>query len=652
MRIAFVFILAAFTCAAAEKMDLRSEARIYASHATPGDEFRIENAVDGDPETKWVGEAHPLSFQPANIVIEFSKEEVVEGVSLLSIVFRDRLALKDFEIYARSGEGWAEVMKGQATNLLTRVQFAPVQTKSLRIRVRDTWREDHSYPRIHEIEVFRTGSRGGHVLKASPIGDEKRSERFVLRRASGEKYVPPGTVFNPAKGNLHYAREFIETMIREGTDRYGKVSGPMFASILDMETHRLPEDIPANIEGQRYGDRSLRGGNLHHDVMLLQACDALSEITGEQKYARAKQEYLQFFLKNCPQATGLFPWGEHAYWDFFEEKPGAEIHEFLGGVPDAFWESLWKMDANAVNREADGLINHVTDLENFHFDRHADLHKTLPTPRRGGGGLDFPRHAGFYIHLWGFVYAKAPDKKYADWIGKMIDHHWRFRDVDGILPSTTRGAQAQIATAESTLSLGVSLLETAEILSEGDLKKRCREAGEAYVGAVMQLKHLAVEGKFVATLDVKSRKPDYSEPYRFGYGGGFTADNANLLLAVNRIKKDHRALEFAEGFAEFYAKHEPPPAHEIVRAHVYASIIGLFTDLYDLTRKPVYREQADRYAKLAIERLFYKGLFRGATGLDHYESDLMPGNLAYNLIWLDGVKRGDKIKVAPNYFNR
>src|SRR4051812_3027144 len=107
MRIGIVFLLAALTCAAAEldrKIDLQKEAQIIASHATPGDEFKIENAIDNNAETKWVGEAHPLSFQPANIVIEFSKVEVVEEVSLRSIVFRDRLALKDFEIYARADD--------------------------------------------------------------------------------------------------------------------------------------------------------------------------------------------------------------------------------------------------------------------------------------------------------------------------------------------------------------------------------------------------------------------------------------------------------------------------------------------------------------------------------------------------------------------
>lgn len=637
------------------RINLQTEARIFASHATPGDEFKIENAIDGNPETKWVGEAHPLSFQPANIVIEFSKAEVIVAVSLQSIIFRDRLALKDFELYARTADGWAGVTpitRAQATNVFTRVEFPAVKTTALRIRIRDTWREDHSYPRVHEIEVFRAlGAAAPRELTTAPIPDEKGSERSVLRRALGEKYVAPGTKYDAEKGSLGYAREFIDTMIREGTDRYGKVYSPMFASILDMESHRLPDDIPANIEGQRYGDRSLHGGNLHHDVMLLQACSLLSQITNDETYARAKKDYLQFFLKNCPQAIGLFPWGEHAYWNFHEEKPGADIHEFLGGIPHAFWEDLWELDSNAVRREADGLINHVTDLDNYNFDRHADLFKALPTPRaRGGGGLDFPRHAGFYIHVWGSLYSKTQDQKYAEWILKMIDHHWRARTADGILPSTTRGAQSQIITAESTLSLGVSLLETAAILPAGNLKERCQSAGEAYAKAVLQLAHQPREGKFLST--TQSQKPDYSEPYRYGYGGGFTADNAVLCLAVHRLVKNPEALKLAEEFAAYYTAHEPPPAHEIVRAHVYASIIGLFNDLYSLTQKPTHLEQAERYAKLSIERLFHNGLFRGATSIDHYESDLMVGNLAYNLLWLESMKTKAAIKPAPNYFNR
>jgi len=310
-----------------------------------------------------------------------------------------------------------------------------------------------------------------------------------------------------------------------------------------------------------------------------------------------------------------------------------------------------------VRAEASGLINHISDFDSFHFDRHAELAKPMPEPRpKGLGGMDFPRHAGFYMHLWAFAYSKTGDAKFAHWISKMIEHHWKARDLKtGILPSNTRGSQAQTATVESTLSLAVSLLESADRLSEGDLKQQCQRTGREYADAVLRLPHRPGEGKFLASFPVKNgpaEQPDYGEPYRYGYGGGFTADNAALLLALHRLTGNSAALHLAEQFAEYYAKNDPPPAHEIVRAHVYASVIGLFADLYALQRRPSHLQQADRYARLAIERLFHHGLFRGATSIDHYEGDLMVANLAYNLVWLHALKASSGLPVPPNYFNR
>ena len=78
----------------------------------------------------------------------------------------------------------------------------------------------------------------------------------------------------------------------------------------------------------------------------------------------------------------------------------------------------------------------------------------------------------------------------------------------------------------------------------------------------------------------------------------------------------------------------------------------LFLDLYDQTREPVYLTQARRYAQLAIERLYWNGLFRGATGINHYESQLLVANLIYGLVWLHAVEKDPTATVAPNYFNR
>jgi len=643
------------------KIDLAKEAKLTASHTTetPTKEYDIRNAIDGNPSTTWVGKGQPLTWQPTNVIIEFDKPRTVQRLVITSQVLRNLLSMKDFEVYAWAQKTWAgqtPLAVVDTKDLTTVVDFDPVKTTKLRIRIRDTY-YFHMFPRIVEMEIYE--ALPGAKLKKlqdAPIPDEKKTERLILARAFGKIFEFPRTKFDPAKGYLYYAKSFADTMIAEGTDRYGKIHSPMFASLIDMETHRNPLDTPGNSPGQRYGDRSIHGGNLFQDVMLLQALDNISAITGNKKYRQAVTDYLSFFLENCPlPKTGLFPWGEHAYWNFYEEKPASDKHEYLGGIPNSFWERLWKINPKAVQGEADGLLNHITNLDNFHFDRHANIYNPLPIPRKRAYGMDFPRHGGFYIGLWTFVHSKTGEAKYLNWSQKMIDHHWRMRNKKSGLPPGKAGARnAAVMTA---FAEALNLLEAAELLPQGEVRGRYEEVAKAYIDSVMRLPHKATKGQLCIdflqnSTPEKPAEPKYGEPYRYGYGGGFSADYANLMLAAYRMTRDQRGLKLAEGCAEFYAAHNPPPITECVYARVYATIIGLFLDLYDISQKDQYLVQAKRYAKLAIENLYHNGLFRGATNIDHYEAEMMVGNLVYNLVWLHALDQKADIKIEPNYFNR
>ena len=573
------------------------------------------------------------------------------------------LALKDFEIFAWGDKNWAgttplAVVKDTKQEINT-VDFNPVKTKSLRIRIHDTY-YSHVFPRLVEIEVYEA-LPGAKITKLedAPIPDEKKSEQMILDRAFGRVLHFPRTTFNPALGFLYYATNFADTIIADGTDHYGAVKSPMFASLLDLESHNNPEDIPGNSPGQRYGDRSLKGGNLCQDIMLLQAMDYMTKITGKQKYQQAVTDYLTFFLSNCPHPnTGLFPWGEHAYWNFFEEKNTYTTHEFLGGVPYSFWERLWAINPKAIIAETNGLINHVKEFDNFYFDRHADIVSPMEIPRpEKYGGLDFARHAGFYIHLWTFTYSKTKDPKYMMYAEKMLDHHWNLRSKTLGLPPNTKGAA--FSSAVSCLALSLSLLEAARILPEGDrMRERYEATAKSYMDAILRLPHKPGTGQFLITAPMGAASPetaaggDYGEPYKYGYGGGYSADYAGLLVGIYRLSKDERALKLAEAFADFYSKNNPPGITEPVFARIYASIIGLYNDLYDIDHKPVYLEQSKRYAQYAVENLFYNGLFRGATNINHYEGDMMESCLAYNLVWLHALATNAAVKIEPDYFTR
>ncbi|NQT13896.1 MAG: hypothetical protein HQ582_14175 [Planctomycetes bacterium] len=37
----------------------------------------------------------------------------------------------------------------------------------------------------------------------------------------------------------------LDTLIQDGTDRYGSEYSPMFSSIRDLKTHRMPEQAPS-----------------------------------------------------------------------------------------------------------------------------------------------------------------------------------------------------------------------------------------------------------------------------------------------------------------------------------------------------------------------------------------------------------------------
>ncbi len=633
--------------------------RVVATDDLGQSESRPGHVVDGNPDTYWHGSSKALTDFPVNLLLRFPRPATIDRLLITSQVLKNSLRLKSFEIYARAGSAWdgANPLAVVTDNTQEQVDcsFPPVTTDGIRLRIRDTWRPDHAYPRIREVEISRAPAESaGRRPQSAPVPGETEYERLQCEWALGMNREQPRTVFDPAKGFLHYAQRFVETMMTDGTDLYGDVRSPMFASILLLNTHRNPGHRLPRLEGQRDPDRAPFGGNLFHDVMLIEAMHLLGRITGRRDVPEAADAYLEWFLANCPsRQTGLFPWGEHAHWDFTSEAPGHNTHEYLGGIPFAFWERLWRLNPAAVKGEADGLINHIVDLNTFAWSRHAHITNPLPTPRPAGLNVaDFPRHGGFYIALWTFVHAKTGDPKYLDWAMRAIDHHWRLKQAPLNLPPFTQDSRN--VAVESAFSLAVSLLESAALLPAGNARTRYETVARTYLDAFAAMPHRPREGKFLTRcrLDATpSEATGGTHPWSAAYGGAFTADDGVLCCAVYRLTGREEFLTLARQAAEYYAA-ESPPRDRVVRAHVYGAVLTLFLDLYSQTHEAEFLTQARRYGRLAIERLYWNGLFRGATGIDFYESQLMVSNLVYGLVWLHALERDAGTAVPPNYFNR
>src|ERR1041384_7947093 len=91
---------------------------------------------------------------------------------------------------------------------------------------------------------------------------------------------------------LDVVRRYADTMIERGRDTYGPEKSGLLLSALDRSTLAPLKVRPAPPGGIRRGDRpgrpwvEMNGANPMLDQNLLRIFYALSEITGESRYAR------------------------------------------------------------------------------------------------------------------------------------------------------------------------------------------------------------------------------------------------------------------------------------------------------------------------------------------------------------------------------
>lgn len=640
--------------AGAETIDL-GEARVFSTiggNAAP--------IIDGDESTHWSGDGGDLSEHPANIFIT-----PVEPVTIgrISVVTNDRkgfIRLTGLEVYAAAGDGWAllgsidegdvggfvtdadMVTEGDAQYHLVRFELdlLPAHVETLRLRVTGTARPDNAFPNIHQVRLHapEDGIQPS-ALRAAPVKGESETESLFVRAATGQIEVPEETQYDPEVGYLGYARSFMGTMLKKGKDIYGDTRSPMFVSILLIDGQKHPGvELPA-IEGQRQHDRAHFGGNLQHDLPLLTAMQHMSAITGDRKYEDAADAYLRHFLNHCADTpTGLWPWGEHAHCDFRTNTPGHATHEYLGAPSLDLWERAWAIRPAAVTAHADGLINHVVNLDTFEYNRHANILEPLPEPRpEGMGFLDFPRHGGFFLQTWAFAWSKTGDEKYLDRIERLLDHQEETRLDSGLLPSTSqRSGRPVKASLASTFSCALSMLESVPLLGNTETARRVERMAESYLEAVAQQSNIA------------SAEPSFTA----AYGSGALAGSAMKYVHAYRLTGDERFPPMARAVAEKYAELDELPRVQNTPAQVFGSIINLMLDMHTMDEDPRWVEAAERYAQTAIERLYVDGLFRGATELWYYESELWVSNLVYALVRLHTVTEGTAHVVPPITFQR
>ncbi len=255
----------------------------------------------------------------------------------------------------------------------------------------------------------------------------------------------------------------------------------LFPSVIELETLRMPQELPPKIPGQRNEDRAHPGSNLMHDKYVLATMYGLANSEGRQ-YAAPADRYLRHFAVHCTNTvTGLFPWGEHAFWDVKHDRIGNSfplaydwwtnpaIHDHLSAPPFWLWEKLHEYNPRCVERFAEGLDYHWREGEPVEYCRHANI-EIRERPPREARSCDFPRHGGFYIMDWAFAYTRTGRVDFLHQICKMLDYWWEKRDPStGMLPLESKTppeitAIYGLTSPGQAMSLAMSLFETAEFI--------------------------------------------------------------------------------------------------------------------------------------------------------------------------------------------
>lgn len=456
--------------------------------------------------------------------------------------------------------------------------------------------------------------------------------------ASGEE-SPKAPV--PSSPYLGIVYRYADAMLEKGRDAYGPHKSGLFLSALDRARLAPLAERPPAPAGVRESDRvgakggALVGANPHHDQNLLRLLDTLSELSGKPKYREAVDAELKWFLEKAPSpATGLLPWGEHMSWDVFKDEPiaanGAETgtHEFFR--PWLLWDRCFDLAPEASARFALGLWEHqIADQKTGAFDRHAGFWK-----HSARDGMDFPRHAGFYIRTWAVASARAKDERFLKAIETLLERFEKKRHpATGLIPSHTGDANAQTA---STLSLAMDCDGAAHRVPE-PLATRLRAFAAREDQVFGALPHdLKRAGGFVAGVDVATGKPSGGPTplWDARYGGSTTAQVG--LMCASRYENTGRIAyrELLHAAADAYLASLPAADADAWPA-TFGHAISLELAAWRSTARQLYLDRARELAGRAVEKLFGASpLPRASLKTDHYETITGADTLALALVEL------------------
>jgi len=469
------------------------------------------------------------------------------------------------------------------------------------------------------------------LLTSSSLGSDPldKPAASLDLKAMFKDGIPPSPFMN-------VVYSYANTMLAHGRDTYGPQKSGLFLSALNRNTLSLLETRPQAPTGIRQGDRPgpmdgpLVGANPQLDQNLLRLLYFLKEMSGDESYQQAADNELKWFLQNTQlSATGLLPWGEHLCWNVVTDQVASgrkePVHEFAR--PWMLWDRCFELAPQQSREFALGLWNsQIADHKTGAFDRHATIYESRPQ-----AGMDFARHAGFYIRTWAHAYLHTREKIFLEAIDVMLSRFERKRHHKTGLIEISSGSSK--ASPVLSLSLAIDCDGAARKVPE-PLRTRLAVFAGREDEVFCQLPHDLTNRKgFATAIDLATGEPDGSSStlWNAEYGAFTTAAVAMMCVSryENTGKSAYRDLIIAA--ADAYIDSLPTDDSD-AWPMTFGHVISLELAAFRATACQKYYERAVGLGKIAVEKFFGDSpLPRASTKTSHYESITGPDTLALAL---------------------
>jgi hypothetical protein len=472
---------------------------------------------------------------------------------------------------------------------------------------------------------------------------------------------------------LDHVETYANALLEHARDTYGYEKSPLIASTLIRETLSLPQgdslEALHSLERESWGirshDRMLTGANPMHDQNLYQILYALTDLTGDPKYAEEANSTLNWFFRNCrSERTGLMAWGEHIGWDFNTEttidKRQRFNHEFFR--PWVLWEKCYELAPQSCIDFASGLWYHqIHDHETGEFSRHAqyDRHGT-------GTRNQYPRHGGFFIATWAEAYEQTNDTLYLKAIEVIHDFYYRNRNpISGAIPGEVDNPRSNnlLLWPNSNLGLAIDLWSAAPKLPTGlgsRLKEMALEIDEVY----LRIEHdVSPDGpgfvsqgnaETLAAEDVRDgNNRVYSDRWTTGYGQSTDASTANVCMLRYKQTLDIGFRQLVLHSADRYLETEPVTEFPIYPGSM-GDVIHLLLNAHELSSEQIYLDRAHHFARMSLDMFFDDSspLPKASSKHWHYEAITRADNLMMELLRLYQVTNEIDIEFPLIYLER